>query len=127
MAKIKNAGGAVALVSDLALEDIRLLEQYRPKALILKESDDEVFKVSTGTDGSITKFGVCFAAATRNSAALAEHTLLIPADVTNVTDYAVEKIGPAVLLLKRVEAQAVEALKGIKEELAQVRAAVEVS
>jgi len=124
MAKIKTAGGAAALVSDLKLEDIQLLEKYRPKALTLREGDEEVFRVQTGEEGSISKFGVCFASATRDTAGLAEITRMIPADVTDVKEFAVDEFGPAVLLLNSVEAQAAEALTGVKEELDRVRAAV---
>lgn len=127
MAKIKVAGGAAALVSTLKLEDIRLLEQYRPKALVLREDDEDIFCVQTGVEGSVSKYGVCFAAATRDEAALAEYTRLIPEDVTDAKEFAVDAIGPAVLLLAKVEAQATEALAGLKEELAQVRAAVSVA
>lgn len=127
MAKIKNAGGAVALVSDLRLEEIELLEKYRPKALTLYEGDEAVFRVSTGSEGDVSKYGACFAAATRDEAALAEHTILIPADVTDVKEFAVESIGPAVLQLNRVEEQAKAALTGIKDELAKVREAVSIA
>jgi len=127
MAKIKNAGGAVALVSGLKLEDIRLLKKHRPKALILKEGDDEVFKVSAGDTGSVSQFGVCFADATRDEAALAEVTLLMPADETDVKEFAVDQIGPAILQLNRVEEQATAALTEVKAELEQVRAAVAVA
>jgi len=121
MAQIKIAGGAAALVSGMKLEDIRLLEKYRPKALSLREGDEEVFKVSTGDTGSVSKYGVCFAAATRDEARLAEFTLNIPAAVTDAKEFAVDKIGPAVLMLNKVEAQATEALTGLSEELARVR------
>jgi hypothetical protein len=115
MAKIKIAGGAAALVSGMKLEDIRLLEKYRPKALTLKEGEEELFKVSSGDTGSVSKFGVCFAAATRDEARLAEFTLNIPTDVTDAKEFAVDKIGPAVLLLNRIETQAAAALTSLNE------------
>jgi len=123
MAKIQPAGGAAALVSALTLEDIRLLEKYRPKALVLKEGDEEVFRVGTSTEGCVTENGVCFAAATRDEAALAEVTLVVPADV-KMQEFAVDKIGPAYLQLGKVEENARQALSEIKEQLDQVRAAV---
>jgi len=124
MAKIEKGGSAVALVSTLTLEEIKQLERYRPKFLTLREDDEVVFRVSSGEKGSISKFGVCFATATRDAAAKAEVTLAMPADVTDVEAFAVEMIGPAYLLLGKVEAQAKQALAGIKEELDQVRSAV---
>ena len=124
MAKIEKGGSAVALVSTLTLEEIRLLEEYRPKALVLREDDEEIFRVQTGNEGSVSQFGVCFATATRDAAAKAEVTLTMPADVTDVKAFAVGKIGPAYLLLGRVEEQATQALTKIKQELDQVRAAV---
>lgn len=127
MAKIKVAGGAAALVSELKLEEIRLLEEYRPKALVLKEGDEEVFRVKTGETGSVSKFGVCFASATRDEAARAEVTLTIPADVTDAKKFAVDKVGPAVLWLGKVEAQAKTALEELNAELEQVRAAVSIA
>lgn len=127
MAQIKSAGGAAALVSTLKFEDIQLLEKHRPKALALYEGDDETFCVSTGNVGSVSKFGVCFAEKTRDEAALAEHTLLMPADVTDAKEFAVEKIGVAVLQLNRVEAQAKVAIDEVKADLEKVRAAVVVA
>jgi len=124
MAQIKVAGGAAALVSTLKLEDIRLLEKHNPKALALYDGDKETFRVSAGDAGSVSKFGVCFASATRDAAGLAEITLPIPAGVTDVKEFAVEKIGAAVLQLNRVEAQATEALTGVKAELDRVRETV---
>jgi len=127
MAKIKVAGGAAALVSTLTLEELRLLEKYRPKALVLKEGDEEVFRVSTCTEGSVTENGVCFAAATRDEAALAEVTLMIPAGVKDAKEFAVDAVGPAVLMLGKVEARAKTALEELKAELTQVRESVSIA
>jgi len=124
MAKIKSAGGAAALVSGLKLEDIRLLEKHRPRALALYDGDNVTFRVSTGDTGSVSKFGVCFAGATRDEAGLAEHTLMMPADVKDAKEFAVEQIGVAVLQLNCVETQAKTTLAEVKAELQQVREAV---
>jgi hypothetical protein len=127
MAKIKSAGGAAALVSDLKLEDIRLLERHRPKALALYDGDNVTFRVTAGDTGSVSKNGVCFASATRDEAALAELTLMMPADVKDAKEFAVESIGVAVLQLNSVEAQAKLAIAEVKAELNQVRDAVVVA
>jgi len=126
MAKIQIAGGAAALVSTLKREEIELLQRYRPNALVLKEGDETVFRVKAGEyeDGSVSEYGVCFVTATRDEAALAEHTIMIPAGVTDVKAFAVDKIGPAVLNLGKVEAQAAAALTGLRTELDQVRDSV---
>jgi len=86
-----------------------------------------VFRVKTADEGCVGKFGVCFAAATRDEAALAEVTLMIPAGVKDAKEFAVDKIGPAVLMLNRVEAQAKQALEGLTAELTQVREAVTIA
>lgn len=127
MATIKIAGGAAALISGLTLEEIKLLEKYNPKALALRDGDEEIFRVSTGSKGGISKFGMCFAAATRDAAALAEVTQEIPADVTDAKEFAVETIGAAVLSLNSVEAQAKDALAGLKTQLDLVRETVSVA
>jgi len=121
MANIKIAGGAAVLVSTLKLEAIRLLERYRPNALVLREDDDVVFRVQSGNTGSVSQHGVCFATTTRNEAALAELTLSIPADVTDAKEFAMDKIGPALLQLNHVEAQAAAELAALNEDLTQVR------
>jgi hypothetical protein len=124
MAKIKSTGDAVSLVSDLKLEDIRLLAKHRPKALALYDGDNVTFRVSTGDKGSVSKFGVCFASATRDEAGLAVHTPMMPAEVKDAKEFAVEEIGVAVLQLKSVETQAKTALAEVKAELQQVREAI---
>ena len=124
MANIQAAGGAVALVSALTLEDIRLLEEHGSEALVLYEGEKEVFRVGTASEGGITPHGVCFSSATRDGARLAEVTLDVPADVTDLRDFAAKEIGLGLFQLRAIETQASTAIGTLRQQLDEVRDAV---
>ena len=97
MAKIIIAGNVFVVTSSHSLESIKLLEKYRPDALILKDDKGEpVFKVGTGTNASINKNGVCFNAATHDDQKLACMTFPIPPDTEDAKNYTTEFVGQAI-------------------------------
>ena len=105
MAKITIVGDAMVITSSKKLEDIKLLEKYRPKALCLYETNEdgkkeEVFKVgSTNGEGAINKYGASFASVTHDEEMLATITMPIPQGVADAIEYAAEKVGMAVINL----------------------------
>lgn len=126
MAKITIVGDAMVVTSTKTLENLKTLEKYRPKALRLYETNDEgkreeVFTVGTtkGT-GSINQYGASFASETHDDAKLATITLPIPTGTANAKEYAAEKIGVAITLLNKVEAQIDGALADVAAEKAKV-------
>lgn len=127
MAKIIIAGDSYVVTSGVKLETIKTLEKYRPKALCLYETDEngkktEVFRVaSTDGEGSISKFGAAFGSVTHDTEKLATITGIIPRGVENAVDYVADRIGVAIFLLNKVEAQCTDAVQEVEAEKAAVR------
>ena len=75
MAKITIAGDAAVVTSAMKLEDIKTIEKYRPKELVLKGGEDgkePIFAVGTTNGaGNINAFGASFGAETRDDEKLA--------------------------------------------------------
>ena len=125
MAKITIAGDSIVITSTKTLEAIKELEKYRPKALRLYETDEdgnktEVFRVASGSTGVINNNGAVFASVTRDEQKLASLTITIPAGVTNAVDYAAEKVGKAIMMLNKVEAQFDAAIEAVTADKAAV-------
>lgn len=127
MAKITIAGDSYVVTSSAQLETIKMLEKYRPKALSLFETDEngkkaEVFRVaSTDGEGSISKFGAAFGSATHDAEKLATITGAIPHGVENAVDYVADRIGVAIIMLNKVEAQFADATQEVEAEKNAVR------
>ena len=121
MAKITIIGATAAVISGVKLEDIKVLEKYKPQAHVLKEKDEdgkakEVFRIGSGCgNGAIGKYGANFGAAT-NAEGFALVTIQIPEDVEDPKEYIADKIGVAVVNLNKIEAQIPEALEAVEEE-----------
>ena len=122
MAKITIAGDAVVITSTQKLEDIKLLEKYRPKALCLYETGEngkkeEVFKVgSTSGEGAISMYGASFGSTTHDEEKLATITITLPRGVADAKQYVADAVGVAILNLNKVEAQFAEALADVTAE-----------
>ena len=81
MAKITIAGDAAVVTSAMKLEDIKTIEKYRPKELVLKGGEDgkePIFAVGTTNGaGNINAFGASFGDETRDDEKLACITLFL--------------------------------------------------
>ena len=126
MAKITIVGDAVVITSTQKLEDIKLLEKYRPKALCLYETGEngkkeEVFKVgSTDGNGAISVYGASFGSTTHDDEKLATITMSLPRDVSDAKQYVADAVGVSILNLNKVESQFAEALAEVVAEKAAV-------
>lgn len=121
MAKITIAGDAMVITSSMTLEEIKKLEKYSPKSLVLKEKEDgkevEVFRVgSTDGCGVINQYGASFGSASHDEKALATITMGIPKDTEDARSYAAEKVGAALMNLNQIEEGSALALKIVDEK-----------
>ena len=123
MAKIVIVGDAMVVTSAKTLEAIKTLEKYKPKALCLFDKDEEsgkmveVFRVASAKgEGSINQYGASFGSVTHDEAKNATITMQIPANTENVEAYAYEKLGAAIAMLNRVEAQIDGAVQAVAQE-----------
>ena len=130
-AAVKIAGSACVVESSAKLEDIKLLNEFRPNALGLFETVDgkkeAIFCVGVAAKGtgSVNKYGVSFAPeADSNGKAVV--TMMIPEGTGDPKKWAAEKIGVAILHLSKIEAQFAAALEDVRKEQASVAAAITV-
>ena len=108
MAKILVAGDAVIITSSVALEDIKTVKKYRPKALVLMGGEDgkeKVFAMDwTKGSGGINTFSASFNGETRDDAKLATITMALPEGFSgDVEEFVKEKIGVGIINLNKLE------------------------
>lgn len=130
-AAIKIAGSACVVESAHTLEEIKLLEKFRPKALGLYETSgdkqEEVFRVGAAKsgNGSINQYGATFGAQP-TAAGKAAITMMIPEGVTDPKKWAADTIGVSIIKLNNVEKQFEQALAEVKAEKETVNSAITV-
>lgn len=123
MAKMNCMGKAVVFTSELKLEEIELLEKYRPEALVLKGGEDgktPVFAVRTGCAGDVNKFGIVFADEARDGSGKATITLGVEYEGDDYKGFLADKFGKALTDLEKIE----ETVPGVLEEIGHEREAV---
>lgn len=116
--RIKIAGNAIVLTSKLKFETIQKMEKYNKDALCLieakKDEEKEIFRISTGKLGSISKYGIVFAEANKEGYATA--TTLFPENVTDKKAYIKDNFGTALFMLDDLE-------ESVKTSCAELEAA----
>lgn len=132
MAKITIVGDAIIVTSSKSLTALKTLEEYRPKALRLVETDEngkkeEIFRVETAAaNGTINQYGATFASETHDVEKKATITIPLPAGVEDVKDYATKLVGKAVVRLNKIEAGIDAALAEVEAEKAEMLANITV-
>jgi hypothetical protein len=127
MAKITVVGDVYVITSGKKLEDIKLVERYRPNALkIFDEDGNEVFVVNTNGDGYIGKFGVTFAQEARDGSKAAVITMPIPKNVQDAKRYAVNELGAPLMNLNKIEAGLDAVIAEIRNEITVIENSIEV-
>ena len=124
-ARATIAGSSCIVTSDISLETLKTIKKYRPKALNLYEGEGKekelVFSIdlSEKTGGNMNKYGATFGphASADGKATL---TLLIDPEETEPLKAVTEKIGPAMLLLNKLEAT----LGAVENDVAQEKEAI---
>lgn len=124
MAKIVVAGDAAVITSAMRLEDLRTIEKYRPKELVLKGGEDgkePIFGIGTTQGvGNINAVGASFGAETRDDEKLACITMIIDGVTGDVKDWIADRLGAAIINLNKLEAK----LPAVLEEIAAEKSAV---
>lgn len=120
MANIKVTGSALAIVSEVNLDDLKNIVKYRPNALKLMSEDGKecIYAITVGAGkGSINKFGATFSDITHNTEGKATITMDIPDDVNDATEYIMDRVGVAIVHINAIEAR----VEGVKAEIAAER------
>lgn len=132
MAKIMIAGNAVVAKSALKLEDIALIQKYRPNELTLKGGEDgkePIFTlgVAPANCGNIGNYGASFDSETRDDEKLACTTMVITGTPTgDIADWVAEQFGGAMTNLNKLEARLPAVIAEIHEEQAAVKESISV-
>lgn len=124
-ATISVNGESVVITSDIKLDDIKLVEKYRPSECKLKGGEDgkeEIFFIGTYPDpcGAINQFGAEFGSTTHDGTGRATITFPLPSGVGDVKERVAEYVGSAILDLNKIEAK----LPAVIEEIINEKAAV---
>lgn len=111
MAHIKTVHKAAVISTDLSVKNIKKLEAINPDALAIKNDNGEtLFQIATGSNESISKYGIVFA----NDSKL---SVIVDTDKSLSRDLVAELFGATLLQLSRVEEQANAALESIGTDL----------
>lgn len=129
MAKIKVAGKAVVIESEVLLSTWKLLKKYAPKKLELLDEDKQVvFSVLVGKSGNgeVADFGIQFAPDAPNGFASVTLTPDIPEDVS-VEDFVADEYGKVIMLLNKIEETVTDAVEEVAAERAKIFEAITVA
>lgn len=130
MANMKIFGDSAVITSTQTLANIKTLEKHNPKALVLFEKNEdgkkeEVFRIATGSQGSLNQYGAVFAGESRDGEGFATITLSIPSDIEEVKEWAYERYGTGLMHLNELEATLGEAVTKVNAAKATVLEAIE--
>lgn len=123
--KIAIVGNAVVVTSELRLEDIQLLEKYKPEALIVRGGEDgkePMFRIaSTVAAGNINDYGASFNGVTRDGSGKATVTLGLPVvegGVDELRSVVADALGEAVLYIQKLESELPAVIEDVKAKRA---------
>lgn len=130
-ATVTIAGESVVITSNLTLDDIKLVEKYRPEALRLKGGEDgkeTVFIVGVYRDrnGSINKNGAEFGSVSHDGTGRATITFPLPHVEGDIREAVADYIGSAILDLNKIEAAVPAVIEDILRERADVMSNISV-
>lgn len=118
--QVKTMANTVALISDYSLKELTSVKKLRPEALTLKDKNGDVtFMVTVGDKASISEYGICFADETmgENPKACLTKTA---SGVKDVEEFVIDNFGLAIVKLKAIETQIVEAQASIAADRAAI-------
>lgn len=127
MANIKIFGDSFTVVSEIELETIKALKKFKPEALTLKDQDgNEVFAVTQGAIGMVSKYGVVFTSVDANG--FATVTLGLPTGLSNEEkiNHVKETVAEALVKLNTLEDQIVEQASKLGQILNAVAGSIEI-
>lgn len=129
MAKVTILGGAVVVTSEFKFDEIKMVEKYRPKELVLmggEDNKDEVFRIGTTVgNGSICEYGASFGRRTRGEEEKAMITFTIE-NIENLKEYITDEFGSAIMNLNKIEEKIPDVIEEIKREREKVMSGITV-
>lgn len=133
MAKITVTGSAIVITSSIKVEEIELLEKYKPEALTLTEVDEDgdkvpKFKIGLGDGhGSVNKFGISFAKKSLNPDGYATVTGIYNGEADSVKETVADEVGAPVDMLRELEETVPAAVDEVKTKRQAVIDSIELA
>lgn len=127
--KIRIVGDAVVVTSELSLAELKTIQKFNSKALILMGGDEgktPVFAMSVAGSGygSLTNNGIMWAPSTNDPAKKATMTMMIPAGTEKPSEWFVDNFGGAIMNLNALEATLPAVLSKLNADKAAVLASI---
>ena len=119
MAKVKFAGRAIVVSSRCTVSQLREIAKYKPEALVKKEDEKEVYRLSLGTEAFGTKFAT-FSDNKTDSTQPATLTILVEPGI-DAKEHFDDKYGSALLNLIEMEeslTHVISTIAGLKAKIA---------
>ena len=133
MAKISISGNAIVITSAISIDDIRLLDKYRPDALKLFIEEEGIksvdFAVAESASGSAGVYGIGFNGSTRDENRFATLTVLndkLPEDNDKAKELIADTYGAILTKLNALEVQIPEAVKEVRAEREEILSGIEI-
>lgn len=125
--RVQIVGNAYVLTSTLSLDVLKKVEKYANTALCIIKSknneETELFRISTGKIGSISKCGIVFAEANKDGKAIV--TTLFPENVANKREYIKENFINIFQFLSALENSAERAYEHLSSTFANIDEMIE--
>lgn len=125
--KSRIAVDKLIVTSAYTLDEIKMIEKYKPEALKLVDEDKNlVFKYGVAKfEGSISDNGIMFDKVDGDGKAAIVYD--IPADADKRVDYVVDNLGVAIERIKEVEADLDDIIKDIKDAKDAVKQSITIA
>jgi hypothetical protein len=118
---IRIVGKTLAMTLPITLVELKQIERLRPESLQIKDKDGGLkFKVASGTNGSISTFGITFNDFTRDERKLAFMSVDLKGDFEDARKHVADEYGVAIIGLKNVIAHLGKAAESIEVEMEEI-------
>lgn len=122
----KLVGRTLVVTSSQTMEDLKLLERFKPEVLCEKdENGNHVFGIGTGSVPSLTPSGVTFTSKSIEEPHYACLTMTLPETVEDVSSAAECFIGmcglDALDKIEKIEAALSDAIEEVNEKMANIQ------
>ena len=119
-------GSSCVIKSTLSPAEIKRIKKFHPEALVMKDEDGEpVFAIDIDetSPGSINELGACFGNATSTDGK-ATITVVLDPTAESPVDLVYEKLGRAMMYLKKMENHLAEVLPDFDTEEREIRSMI---
>lgn len=123
-ASCRVLGQNVQLESDHPVEDFTLVEKFDPSRLVVKRGDEELFRVMTGEEPSVSRFGIVLAP--QNTASGKAYTTATVPDGEDAKSWIMNNLGSAIMHLDSIDHTLGEVVAAANAERLQIEGKISI-